>query len=96
MTFWSTSLPLRHSSLLTVFTFRRGADNEVMGVLGRHCHLLQEFNVTGSNRVTDEGILAFLGVGSREVKTAFQRILIIFSRSAAITRVLLGTSRAVH
>ena len=39
-----------------------------MGVLGRHCHLLQEFNVTGSNRVTDEGILAFLGVGSRESK----------------------------
>ncbi len=32
---------LRHSSLLTVFCFRRGADNQVMSVLGKNCDLLQ-------------------------------------------------------
>ena len=33
-----------------------------MRVLGKHCDLLQEFNITGSTRVNDEGILAFLGL----------------------------------
>ena len=35
-----------------------------MRVLGKHCDLLQEFNITGSTRVTDEGILGFLGLDS--------------------------------
>ena len=44
-----STLP-RHSALLTVFTFRRGADNEVMRTLGKHCDRLQEFNITGSTK----------------------------------------------
>lgn len=63
---------LKYSSLLTVFSFRKGATNEMLVILGQCCPLLQEINVTGSQRVNDLGLAALLGVDHSDL-SGFQK-----------------------
>eukprot|EP00095_Tigriopus_kingsejongensis_P011154 maker-scaffold259_size234575-snap-gene-0.10 protein:Tk11154 transcript:maker-scaffold259_size234575-snap-gene-0.10-mRNA-1 annotation:"PREDICTED: uncharacterized protein LOC662936" len=53
---------LKYSALLTIFCCRKGATNEMLAMLGLHCPLLQEINVSGSQRVNDVGLASLLGI----------------------------------
>ncbi|TRY67939.1 hypothetical protein TCAL_05349 [Tigriopus californicus] len=53
---------LKYSNLLTVFSFKKGATNDMLQIIGQCCPLLQEINVTGSQRVNDLGVAALLGI----------------------------------
>lgn len=53
---------IARAPFLTVFIHRKGADNHALKILGSHCPSLQEINVTGSPRVTDQGIAFLFGI----------------------------------
>jgi len=57
---------LRHCHFLTIFVHRKGADDHLLGVLGENCPVLQEVNVTGSSKVTDQGVINLLGTLQNE------------------------------
>ena len=51
---------LRISPNLTNVQIRRGANDDLLDVLGEHCHSLREINMACSTGVTDEGIRRLL------------------------------------
>ena len=56
---------LRISPNLTNVQIRRGANDDLLDVLGDHCHSLREINMACSTGVTDEGIrMLLLGGGA--------------------------------
>ena len=51
---------LRISPNLTNVQIRRGANDDLLDVIGEHCHSLREINMASSTGVTDEGIRRML------------------------------------
>ena len=51
---------LRISPNLTTVQIRRGANDDLLELLGEHCHSLREINMACSTGVTDEGIRRML------------------------------------
>lgn len=61
---------LRKAHYLTIFVHRKGTTDEILHVLGQNCPYLQEVNISGSNKVTDQGIANFLGFKSFDMQAS--------------------------